>query len=424
MTKKFIKKNKIIFVFGNPTQARIFLLIGNELNNWDFIYIKSNKWTGNKETKEILQGLNYYLIENSAKKKVKEILEKENPNVLVTSNDNSFIERLFISKANSMCIPTLLVQDGILSNWIDDVDFQMDILNTIKFYCYLPIRAIRFIFKRNNHFKYANSWGYKIEAGLLQLRYEKPGENFNYGAGETTKIAVFGDYTKKLLISEGVDPERVVVTGSPKFDDLFYCRSDNYKANLLNEFNIKNKKIVLLFTQYFVEKGKWTPKQRIYFITQIYRALEKLEDVQLIIKIHPKEDEKVYKTILDDAKISDVIIVKNYPINILLTACDMTLGIYSTTLLEAMILEKPVIMINLFDQAESEKVYGNSGAAVVTSDEQLYPTLKTVLFDQKVRNEMLRKNKEFIAKRIYITNYKASKKIADLIIDMKDGCDQ
>ena len=77
------------------------------------------------------------------------------------------------------------------------------------------------------------TFNYKVSRLRFELTYGRD-YNYNYGHGESSKIALFGDSTKNLLISEGVSSEKLVVTGSSKFDDLLHFK-DPIRGGLRSE---------------------------------------------------------------------------------------------------------------------------------------------------------------------------------------------
>ncbi len=158
MNDNSIKRNKAIFVFENIAQATMFKSISKALDNWDILFIKSNKWNRENRLNEILVDSNFIIVEKLSYNCRKQLIIEENPDIIITGNDELPIERLFIKNANSLNIASLLVQEGFLSCWLDELDLRMNIWGAIKFYFYIPIRAIKLLFKRN-HFKFANSIG-------------------------------------------------------------------------------------------------------------------------------------------------------------------------------------------------------------------------------------------------------------------------
>jgi 3-deoxy-D-manno-octulosonic-acid transferase len=87
----------------------------------------------------------------------------------------------------------------------------------------------------------------------------------------------------------------------------------------------------------------------------------------------------------------------------------------STTALEAMILDKPVIIVD-FIKNPFPTPYTESGAAIgVYKEEDLAPTIEKVLHNQKVQKELKNNRKQFVYEHAYKIDGQASKRVVDLI---------
>lgn len=230
------------------------------------------------------------------------------------------------------------------------------------------------------------------------------------------KIAAFGNYHKGMLVNYALySPDRVVVTGQPKSDYL--ARADEIfdKNKLCNELGINpNKKIVVWITQ---THGLPTDENK-KNISCIYNAMQSLKNTQLVIKLHPCEDQKA--PLYREDKITKPIIIaaKDADTNGMLYACDVMITKNSTTALEAMILNKPVITLNLSKMSDFYQ-YAESGAAVgVYKEEDLLPTLEKVLYDLQFCKKLEKNRERFVYEHAYIQDGQASKRVADLIMEM------
>jgi len=83
-----------------------------------------------------------------------------------------------------------------------------------------------------------------------------------------------------------------------------------------------------------------------------------------------------------------------------------------------MIFDKPVIVVNLFGTPHVMG-YAESGAAIgVYKEEDLAPAIRKALHDLQVRKELEQNRKRFIEKHVYKANGQASKRVAELIIQL------
>jgi len=407
---------KIIFLVDNIPAIEMFMPIIKELpSGWEVLVINYDGWTRKRraEIEQALQklGLNYKTIEGRSRRNVEKLLKEEGPSVVVLSCDTTTpLGQLFIKYANSKHIPTLLIPHGIWAPedrriWtIRRASVWMKHLYALGFQGLRVIKAGDF------------SWGRLIRTGLFSLRRDLKRRPMFDGHGGCSKIAVFGDAMKELLISEGVSPEHIAVTGNPKFDFIYYAKESNYKSELCQSWGTPNDEdIILLLTDYLVEFGMWTVKQRKHFVMAIAEAVAKLPGCKLVIKIHPLlESESDYLEITKDIP-EPPLICQDASMPELLNACSVGITVMSTAGLEVMAMGKPLLVVNLFndiilfDEA--------SGAIVVRSEDDLLPVLETVLYEG-LSEETKETADKYVYQQAYIQDGKAANRIANLIIQM------
>tara|TARA_Y100000590_G_scaffold173430_2_gene198311 strand:- start:4781 stop:6670 length:1890 start_codon:yes stop_codon:yes gene_type:complete len=209
----------------------------------------------------------------------------------------------------------------------------------------------------------------KINAIMLQHAYANYTSNdMRYDVFDTSifkdKIALWGKkQASNLLMHKKIPHEKIILSGSPRHD-IFFKQTKTKQS--------KNKS-VLITTQNF----EWTNAQlntdiflniEILF-KKIFQIIENLpEKIDLIIKIHPAKDP--YNEFLKERikKINpNIQILQSEPSRLLIANCDVLINIHSelipsTTMLEGLILRKPVLNITLikdkiFDYDEINAVY-------------------------------------------------------------------
>jgi UDP-N-acetylglucosamine 2-epimerase len=407
---------KAIFLVDNIPAIEMFMPIIKRLPGlWEVLVINHDGWTKKRraEIEQALQklGLDYKTIEDRSPRNVEKLLQEEEPSVVVLPRDTTtHLEQLFIKHANSKHIPTLLVPHGMWApkerkNW------SVRILRAwLKHFCLLVFQGRRVL--KTGDF----SWSRLIQTTLFRLRRDLKRKPIFDGHGGCSKIAVFGDAMKELLISEGVSPKRIEVTGNPKFDYLYYAKGSDYKSKLCGALGISNDHdIILLLTDYLVESGIWTTQQRKEFVTAVANAAATLPRSKLVIKIHPiLETETDYLEIARDLP-EPPVICRDTPLPELLSACSLVITVSSTAGLEAMAMAKPLLVLNLFNDVTLFDEA--SGAMVVRSEGELLPALETALY-KGLRQETKEAANKFVYQQAYIQDGKAAKRIADLIIQM------
>lgn len=394
---------KLIIVVSSTAQIEMFNTLIKRLKNFEIKIINTGIPFNNKmEDLLIKYNIPFETIKKFNLRCAKEVLSKEKPNILLTGNDQMFMELLFIRASNSMDIPSLTIQDGILSSRNEKTSNLKNINNFFK----LPLNFLNLFLRKKIPLRYL------LEFSLYLIM----NHNIRYGHGESTKIAVFGEETKRLLISEGVSPDKIEITGSSKFDQLYYYKNCP-KSNIFHKYNINpKKKVVLIITEYFVESNKWTKIQRKEFICSIIDAISNMDDIHLIIKLHPPyENKEDYIQITKNIKNIPITIFIYENLHEIITICDVAISVSSTAILEAMALNKPVIILNLFKQNRPLD-FKDKGVIYVDKKELIYPAINN-LFNN---NEYIDKNKmkQFVTSQVYKIDGKSSERIADLVMEI------
>jgi len=407
-------KKKVLIIVSSTAQIELFKPVVEELYDFEIKFVNTEIWFFINEMESLLKkyGFNFCNIDNLNMRSVHKILDQENPDIIVTGHDQILMDILFIKATNLKGIPSLTVQDGVLVADRTIYEQNISFFDKIKYILKIPARTLNFLFVFDRSYPLK----FKICLMIFELKYKKD-YSLVYGHGESSKLALFGEDIKNRLIKEGVPLRKLEVTGSPKFDTLVKLK--NYSKEMLKKrWGIPlNKKVVLVLTQWFVEDGSWSTNQRKLFISEIAKSISILNNnVMLIIKLHPPYERKEdYYDILKDFAVLSLIFDLE-PVHEIISISDVVVSVSSTAALEAMALEKPVLIINLFNQ-EDAYIFKGSGALYVENRDHILPLLKKLIY---CPDEIVNKSKieNFIYEQSYTLDGNASKRIADLIRKM------
>jgi len=397
------KKNEIVVVDTDPFPTFRFLFDKNYKHIEGYLTRKikkrisfearafSRKWKRLKQKKSFINSLTYKnipifeLLENKFSEifnrkffesikyieMMKQVIKKEKPSILVIVDEYGLYGRSAIIAGKINKIPILAIQHGIISPYhIGCCHTKDEILKTdiiAPKYCPIP-----------------------------------------------NKTAVSGNYYRNILLKSGSYPlNSVVTTGQPKYDVLAFANKIYKKEKIYSQLNIKpNKKLIV-----FASQSDVLGTNELLF-RSVFKAVKKIPNTQLVIKLHPLEyDTSLHHNIAKEVGI-DVIIIKNINLLELLFACDLMMTFNSTVAIEAMILDKPVITVNLTSYPD-EMPFAESGAAIgVYKKEDIKLTITKVFRDKKLRKKLEIKRKDFVFKHVYKIDGLTSKRIANLINDM------
>jgi glycosyltransferase involved in cell wall biosynthesis len=299
------------------------------------------------------------------------IIRSQQISLAFISNESGHAERSLIVAANKQGIPVLAMQHGVISplnrGYIyseRDVDQHGSIQSP---YCILP-----------------------------------------------DKIAVFGSKYRDLLVDQGNFPEStVVVTGNPKFDKLFqmvkqFKDSDHIRTWL----GVPRKSKILVWTT----QTHWLSKEEnLKNIDTVYSALDEIEDdIELIIKLHPNEDQSA-SLYLQDPRVNPIVLGKNVDILQLIYISDLMLTKDSMTSTEAIALDKPVILLNLSGNPDIIDCAEQGVAKGIYKKEDLKEAIVNLLRDD---SDLARNREKYIMAEYHLIDGKSSHRMAQLILSM------
>jgi len=226
---------------------------------------------------------------------------------------------------------------------------------------------------------------------------------------------VHGEKIKDLLVKfGGYSKERLKVVGNPQWD-LIQKTEYFDKAKFLkeNKFSEKVKTIAIL------SQALPVIENRIYFNKKITETLsETFSKLQIIWKPHPRENtSEIADLVINQYNLSDAIITKELPLFDVLHACDVAITVHSTTGLEAMLFDKPVITFIPPGELENS-LFENTGAVIkVETKKELATAIDQTLFDDAVRKN-LKINRDKLINDLTKFDGNASKRCANIITQM------
>jgi len=342
-----------------------------------------------------------------------QILRKIEPSLMVTGDDAGITYRAFVEAAKFLGIPSLLVTPGII---VGKVPFS---LQNFKGVLWL-LANLSSTFKRYK-LLWASlrdcQWSF-LQAVWFIMRdlTAKFYRTHLYGQGACSKIAVTGDYSRNRFIEEGIPPEKIVVTGLPRFDDI---RNKTFESNALRrQLGLApDRSVVALLTDAQVEHRLWTARRRRDFIKKVLPACQKFPDVQFVIKIHPYEDPTDYQRAVKELG-WNIPVSKNIPLHELINASDAIMTGISTTGAETLIFNKPLLILNLYNQPEYITYVSDGVAIGIYHAEDIPKSIRAVLSDQQAKDQLASNRAGFLYHHLYTQDDRASERVSNLILEM------
>lgn len=241
----------------------------------------------------------------------------------------------------------------------------------------------------------------------------KPG-NALYAAGfvdVTDFVALPGEDSKRAFVASGLNPDKLILVGNPKFDAIVNATLVEDKSIVYKLFGGNPTGHIFLVVTYLFAPGsrEW--------VHALVRQLKKLEPhtFKLVIKPHPDEGPEGYEEILREEELADATVSKGISLYTLIDACDIVFTTVSTAGSEAILFNKPLISINLSGSDFAVRYDQEGVALLVTSEEDILPAIDAVLNDDKVKRELAIARKQFQELYAYKMDGRSSDRFVEVI---------
>ncbi len=234
---------------------------------------------------------------------------------------------------------------------------------------------------------------------------------------ESRNQAVWGENSLKWHVERGNTSQ--VITGNPSYDKINNYKRNFNKENVCHNLGIDlKKKVILITTERFSGiTSKYTVEYEERFIRNIIKSLKHFKSEQKIVKLHPayqNKYNKIIKKIANEERV-DLLIFKDSLWDLILVA-DVLITYTSTTGLEAMLFDKPVISLGLDDAKSDVDEYISKVAAIgVYNLDELVIALNEVLYGDKIPQQISQKRKSLIYDSAYLQDGKATERVVNLI---------
>jgi hypothetical protein len=220
----------------------------------------------------------------------------------------------------------------------------------------------------------------------------------NAGTGNIDKMAVESQREYDWSVSQGISPEKLVLTGKASSDFLFEQIENRElkKLQLCKEMGLdSDKKILLCSLPQLAEHNMMDWEDHWREIEFLLDTFSKLSDVQILISLHPKCDPASYKERLQQY---NAVLGISYPIEELIPIADIFVAILtSSTVFMSIASSIPTVLINFYNLRDS--LFENENSLIVVDDKsRLFEVLNTLLTDNTVYSERVQsieKNKDY-----------------------------
>ena len=256
-----------------------------------------------------------------------------------------------------------------------------------------------------------------VQHGILYPKYysyrHDPDED---ACPRPDRTAVFGEAARRLLQEMGRYPAHALVTtGSPKFDDLLRGARERDRDSLRRRLGVgEGERLVVVASRF--QAIRRTHQAIGTAFPSFVRAVESLPGVRALVKPHPAEPADAYGGVLrrEDAR-RVAVLPPGADLVELLYAADALVTVESLSAVEALVLGRPVIVLNM--PTHLRDLVDQGVALGVGAGEDPLPALRAALFDAEARGRLAEARARYLSDFAMGVDGRATSRIAALLRD-------
>jgi CDP-glycerol glycerophosphotransferase (TagB/SpsB family) len=246
------------------------------------------------------------------------------------------------------------------------------------------------------------------------------------------QLAVRSNKWYEALLEHGLPPEKMIITGSPTYDDQVSESSESV-TQMRERLGIPKEHKIAVFASFWnhITNEEWTKSDRLKQAKQmVFEASSRVSGLTLIVKPHPCENVAETKQLAHG--FHNILFVSlQEDIRDLVKACDVFVSFGSSTIERALVARKPVIYPFFADLLwwDRDDIFLESGAVFeAQSVYELVHRLKAVV-DGSVSqaiDALEPARQRFLEEWMYSADGQAAGRIAALAVEMMktSGCER
>lgn len=221
-------------------------------------------------------------------------------------------------------------------------------------------------------------------------------------------ICIMDDFVLEAMLELNFDKDKLILTGNPYFDDLIDLKNsfnEHGLKRIRREIGVEEDGYLITFFSQAIKKvldkdsdNRSRGYNELDVISMLESSLYKLniDRLNLLIKLHPKEDLESTKNAIK-GKLSKVIFEKGYHPRKVIIISDLVTGMFSTSLVESVYLDKDVVSVQPNIMVEDTLAMNRLGLIIpVYKEEDLKPTLERIIYDKNFKEELKQKRSKLV----------------------------
>ncbi|MDP6125252.1 MAG: hypothetical protein QGH20_05820, partial [Candidatus Latescibacteria bacterium] len=148
---------------------------------------------------------------------------------------------------------------------------------------------------------------------------------------------------------------------------------------------------------------------------EILSAARQTPEVTLVIKLHPQDDGAVMRSLVANEGPKDAVVISDVDLHGLLFEAAVVVTLASTTGLEAIMLERPIIVVNLSGKPDLIAYVEDGGALGVYEAGGLHSALNLALSDADTQQRLEIGRRKIVVEHAFKNDGGATDRVVDLM---------
>lgn len=236
------------------------------------------------------------------------------------------------------------------------------------------------------------------------------------GLGYADYYLVIGKNNKKYLELNGVPSEKILITGSPSYDEIEKFKGLN-KENFFNKRGLNLYYITSAFEWIGNNKGENYQRRKIRKIIHLCRNNP---EIKLTLRIHPREPIKKYQEFKKEFPFINIDYYNSTDLFQDLAKYDIICGGLSNVLFESMLLDKVVVFYLLEEEIPRyKKTLDFTKIKYFTGISQIKSFIEKLRHSESTISSIIKGQKNIVDKIIYYDpKEKASERIVNFLLNL------
>jgi hypothetical protein len=260
-----------------------------------------------------------------------------------------------------------------------------------------------------------------LQHGILYPRYY----SYLHGPDEADcprpdVTAVFGEAARRFLVERGgYADDALVVTGSPKFDELVALKRGLDRDALRRGLGVAPEEKLLLVASRFHGIRDTHPAIGSAF-RSLLRAAAALPSVRVVVKPHPAEPAEPYERVVRQVGAAGVrVLAPKASLSELFVAADALVTVESLSAVEALVMDRPVLVLNM--PTNLSEVVEQGMALGVGAGCDPGEALRLILSDAETLEALRRARERYIENVAHGADGKATDRLVALVGRLAGG---